>query len=270
MIRFRGVVLAIAAAALAVAGDGGAAAQTLGYSLDVAGDTATFSGRIGGDGAAALQRVLSSAERLVRRLVITSRGGDLRDALPVAETIRDRRIAVTAREVCLTSCLGTILAASPDRAVEADTVIGFVGSPIAIGLYFEAAGNPRFATLARSIAERERSFLRSVGVRPELPLIVAAMMDPMCIQEREERPVDDFERYGLGFGRTIFVPSRRQLDALGIRDVRGWRPTRTGIAATLRALGIGEGYGPSFDPDRRLLVEPAKIAPRPLPRCFFG
>jgi hypothetical protein len=94
----------------------------------------------------------------VRRLVITSRGGDENAALDIADVVDRRQLQVQVRQVCASACANSILVAGHSRVLESDSFIGLHGSSVTLEQNYLATGRPVPPRIERGAARLRRLY----------------------------------------------------------------------------------------------------------------
>lgn len=134
--------------------------------VEVAGDAIVFRGRILRRSADEFLRALH-AHPEVKRLVITSGGGQVISALDMGEAIHARRLDVDVPVACLSSCANYIFPAGRRKRLGHPLAVGWHGN-MAHVLYMQLTGEADYSDEmmqgARRLVRRENEFFPRIGV----------------------------------------------------------------------------------------------------------
>ena len=95
-----------------------------GPSFEKKGQDLYFRGKIDRDSSAS---VINAISKGVRRLFITSGGGDAAAALSIAETIASNKVEVIVKDYCFSSCANYIFLSGARKSLSANSILGFHG-----------------------------------------------------------------------------------------------------------------------------------------------
>lgn len=134
--------------------------------VEVAGDAIVFRGRILRRSVDEFLRVLR-AHPEVKRLVITSGGGQVISALDMGEAIHARQLDVDVPVACLSSCANYIFPAARRKRLGHPLAVGWHGNMTHV-LYMQLTGEADYSDEmmqgARWLVRREAAFFPRIGV----------------------------------------------------------------------------------------------------------
>jgi hypothetical protein len=185
----------VLAVLLAVAGPAPAQAPAAAV-VEAAGDAVVFSGRISAGSTAQFLRLLQ--EPAVKRLVITSQGGNVAAALDMAGAIHERGLDVEVPTACLSSCANYIFPAGRRKTIGSPDAVGWHGNMRHV-LYLQESGQaswtPGEIDSARQLARREADFYRRLGVDGFIAWF--GKLPPYNVDAFYSLSVLDMERFGI-------------------------------------------------------------------------
>jgi hypothetical protein len=142
------------------------AQETPAWKVEVAGDAVVFRGRIESASVDAFVRALQDNPG-VRRLVITSGGGQVVSALLMAEAVHARQLDVDVPVACLSSCANYVFPAGRHKRLGHPLAVGWHGN-MAHVIYTQLTGASQWSDAqmqgARWLAQREAEFFARIGV----------------------------------------------------------------------------------------------------------
>lgn len=126
------------------------------------GDTLTLTGPVRkGDGTSFEQTVRGQE---ISRVIVDSTGGDVVEAIKIANFIYDRKWPVTVQNICASSCANYWLAASPKVTVAPNSVIVMHGN-----IRHALAGESLMVRLlAGGMVKQEDAFFKRIGMSADL------------------------------------------------------------------------------------------------------
>jgi hypothetical protein len=153
------------AAALLFAAAACAHAQVPSARVAVSGDAVTFRGRI--DEASVARFLESLQDPGIRRLVITSPGGDVASALEMAQAVFERALDIEVPDECLSSCANYIFPAGRRKLLGHPRAVGWHGNMTHV-LYLAQTGQESWGEgqmqAAYELARREQALFARLGV----------------------------------------------------------------------------------------------------------
>jgi hypothetical protein len=156
----------------------------------------------------------------VRRLVISSTGGSVPEAWDIGRLVNDRGISVEVSGFCSSACTDVFFAGTAGRTIRPNGVLAFHSS---LWTKVYAASRSEFAPAEwpkPDPVELEADFLRFVGVSLALQQLPARVSHPTCVALVGPAQLG-LQSFGNESVHTLFVPSRRLLAALGVKDIKG-------------------------------------------------
>lgn len=139
----------------------------------------------------------------INEVWLNSGGGNVREALKIANIIRDRKLKIVVNGFCISSCANYLFLAGAEKKING--IVGFHGSVQAMGeAPCQATDNPR-CILKNETVENEQAFFRSVGINTLL-FDVTQSVDK-----------------GMKNGKLVayYAPSVKTLNALGVNGIDG-------------------------------------------------
>ena len=195
MLQFRFARNAASAALIALAVKVGAQAPSA--TVEAVGDAIVFSGRIDAPSVAEFLRLLQSPQ--IKRLVITSRGGNVVAALDMAVAMHERQLDVEVPTACLSSCANYVFPAARSKTVGWPGAVAWHGNMLHV-LYLQQAGLASWSASeidgARQLASREAGFYRRIGVDGFVCWF--GKLPPYGVDDFYSLSVPDMERFGIG------------------------------------------------------------------------
>lgn len=137
--------------------------------------------------AASVMAAIGHLERASnKRLVIDSTGGSTKDAMVLAQYIRENKIDVFVNLVCLSACSQFLVISAPRVAFRDASIVGFHDTQYATNIIL---GSKSIVAGMIEEADSELAFYRSVGVDDSLSTRPIASLNPECIENRAEYAV---------------------------------------------------------------------------------
>jgi hypothetical protein len=136
------------------------------WKVDVAGDAVVFRGRIETASVDAFLRALKEHPG-IKRLVISSGGGQVVTALQMGEAVHARQLDVEVPVACLSSCANYVFTAGRHKRLGHPLAVGWHGN-MAHVIYTQLTGASQWDDAqmqgARWLAQREAEFFPRIGV----------------------------------------------------------------------------------------------------------
>lgn len=213
--------------------------------LQVDGSELHFAGPIDRRSADEIISAINSDSSL-RTLMITSAGGQMPDALRIAEAVHDHQLDVAVRGYCISACAQYILPAGRYKRIEENSIVGFHGSPTMALRLFENVGHEG-AAVFRQQSNATNEFYGRLGLSPEILIDAAIEMEPVCLVENPVLARSDPERYGVAWRYSALLLSPAQLEQLGFGDVMGATVALEDLPPLLNALGFNARFRPKVN-----------------------
>lgn len=190
--------LGTAALAALVASANQSQAQTSALTtVERAGDTIVFRGRI--DTGAAAQFLDLLRDPQVTRLVITSQGGLVSAALDMAFAVHERQLDVEVPSTCYSSCANYIFPAGRQKLIGRLGAVGWHGN-MAHVLHLQQTGQANWDEKvmddARHLARREKEFFDRIHVDGFVCWF--AKIAPYNVEDFYQLSAADMQRFGIG------------------------------------------------------------------------
>lgn len=143
------------------------------FSLSKEGQTIVFKGGIDKVSSEALIAAINEG---ANRIVITSQGGSMEDALNIAEVMQKHKIVLEVKDYCISACANFLFIAASEKKLLPDAVLGFHGGSTSSSAKKDtirkakASKNETVRQVAQML-ERTWTFYESVGFDDELIVI---------------------------------------------------------------------------------------------------
>ena len=97
------------------------------FSLSKEGQTIVFKGGIDKVSSEALIAAINEG---ANRIVITSQGGSMEDALNIAEVMQKHKIVLEVKDYCISACANFLFIAASEKKLLPDAILGFHGGSL--------------------------------------------------------------------------------------------------------------------------------------------
>ena len=172
-------------------------------------------------------------------IVVNSAGGEIAEALRIADIIVKHEIDVVVDRFCISACAHIIFAAGRKRFVKEDALVVFHGSATGFLESFGGRSDRERVAEIATLSAAEISLYRRRGINEALLPIMTAMLDPLCL--------DDFgpaaapaKRLALSSEGAGWTPSIGLLRSVGF-DVEGdWPANLAAFGNRLERLRLSE------------------------------
>jgi len=238
-------ILAVAALIIGESGCTAAPMDKSSFVIHSSGSKVKYDGKITLKGASDLKKLLLQSK--IDTLIISSAGGDARAALVIGKMVRDLHLNVVVERYCISACAQYVFVAAHEKKLKNDAVLIFHNSPAAIQTVLRNSPLSRGARAFSDEALEERQFYRSLGIHLDLATLSSVLI-PVCVAEMPDHALDDPFRYGVAWRFPGFVPTREQLESVGINNIEGSFPTAATLPARLKQVGFRPNYKPIFAP----------------------
>jgi hypothetical protein len=129
----------------------------------------------------------------LKLVVLNSTGGDIVDAVEIAEYIQENGIDVKVEGLCLSACASIILPAGVDRKIGRGSFVGFHGSLTGrLDIYDDYYGPSQLAT-ARSLSQRIVDIYRRSKLNPDVLYQIQNDLEPLCVDNSLVLTPENFE-----------------------------------------------------------------------------
>ncbi len=169
------------------------------------------------------------------RLVITSAGGDVVAGIRLGRWVHDRRLDITVRDYCLSSCANYVFTAAARKTIAPGAVVAWHGNylllqqtgawraeiPLRMKKYGETRMVARDFVRAQvsRLAALEKAFFRDIGVDPAICYI--GKLPPHSVPNYFMLSPADMARFGVSEVQAppAWPPMRRQLRGEDLRRI---------------------------------------------------
>jgi hypothetical protein len=191
------------------------------------GDAIVFEGRIDAASVAAFRAL--AADPAVTRLVITSPGGLVDEALAMATLVHERRLDVEVPDHCLSSCANYVFPAARRKRVARPGMVAWHGN-MAHVLHLQRTGQGTWSDAqmasARRLAAREDAFFARIGVDGFVCWV--GKLPPYAVDGYYWLGPVDMGRFGIGEvtidDPTPLVEEGLQAVVIDWEALPSWRP----------------------------------------------
>lgn len=157
-------------------------------------------------------------------VLISSAGGDAREALIIAKEIRDRKANITIEGYCLSACAQYLFVAGIEKTIRPNALLGFHGTPTSMYQNLMNSSKRQKIMLFKKQAENEQKFYRQIGVNETLLSLSRQVLEPMCVIELTHNGRDAVSDYGVETAYNVYVLDKETLNLFGVNNIRGELP----------------------------------------------
>lgn len=203
-------------------------------SVRVEADVLILEGTIDAEAAAAVEAALKASPEL-RRLRITSAGGQAPDAVRIGELVRQRSLDVEVTAYCASACAQYVFVAGKRKIVGPGAFVAFHGTSasIAAELLHSPFANG-VAVFAPEIA-REEQFYHELSIDPALLVGAVTYLRPFCVFIIPVQPSNSVEHYAVVMAPQAYVLDYASMVRLGILGIEGfWPKTQASLDDAVR------------------------------------
>jgi hypothetical protein len=164
----------------------------------------------------------------VTTVKITSPGGEILDALGIANAIQTRGIDVVVHGLCTGACAQYILVAGKQRRLEKESLVGFMitikSAASILGLATdELQVQNKAGPALGQLAALEEDLYRRSGVSTSLLMDPHVALQPRCVTlRRSDRGIS----WNMNATYIMWVPTRAYLEAAGLKFEGDWPKSR--------------------------------------------
>lgn len=140
-------------------------------------DAIFFMGQTSFENFEALQRLNNERPGALKKLIVSSGGGDTIAGLEFGKFIRDKHLTVKVRDACVSSCANYIFPAAKQKIVEKNAVVGWHGGALQIkwegmaDLFTTPDLREKFYQDTNEWCIAEAAFYKSIGVKHEITIL---------------------------------------------------------------------------------------------------
>ena len=197
-------------------------------------DAVIFEGQINARSAAQFLTLMQRPD--ITRVIITSRGGSVSEALDMAAAIADRHLDVEVPKACFSSCANYIFPAGSRKRIGRLGAVAWHGN-MAHVLYLQQHGLANWDEQqlrdARMLARREEAFFGRIGV--DGLVCWFGKLEPYNVPDFYYLSVSDMERFGIQH-----VTVNDAAEDAGSDEVRAVHVDWTGLEAARPGLRLTE------------------------------
>jgi hypothetical protein len=157
-------------------------------------------------------------KRNIKRVIISSEGGEIEVAIEAADVIAQKRLTLEIREVCLSACAQFLLAPTPNAVIAPGTLVAFHTTETSmrlLGLRRDLEGWEALADATAKVSTHEKQFYMARGIDPALLVDPLHAMEVACVGRRVSmvggRPSVEYLAKWLWW-----IPSMKQMEAYGM------------------------------------------------------
>jgi hypothetical protein len=219
--------------------------------LVVQGGDLIFDGQINSENFGAVVKAAAASKTPLRRLVITSTGGDARDALAFAEFVQKSHLDVVVRDYCNSGCAQYVFVAGKRKIVEPGALVAFHGTPSAMEDAFRRSPIKEGAIEFRRYAAAEQRFYRRLAIDKKLLLMSESALQTICVTRTSGKVATPTDRYAIARKFVVYVPSLQMMNKLGVYGIEGqWPNSQNELNGIVKALPFNDKFLVRFVDDK--------------------
>ncbi|WED22396.1 hypothetical protein L3Q72_03045 [Vibrio sp. JC009] len=142
------------------------------YKVMITGDTLVYEGMITGNAVLEAVRLVRLSDKKVKKLRITSTGGDMAVGIEFGYFVRENNLDVEVSQLCFSSCANYVLPAANHIVIKADALLGWHGGAKQADELWEqnVPNNVRkdFFSYLDRLRVKETAFFEMVGVDQDI------------------------------------------------------------------------------------------------------
>lgn len=182
-----------------------------------------LSGRIDAQMYENVRQELAKNDNKINILYLDSHGGDDDSAIKIADLILEKNLDVTVKGKCVSACINLLLAGN-SKFLSDGSFIGIHSAVSSSHYIYKHSEGMEYENLFHYWGHRQENLLKQRNIDPRLYLVAAALRQPVCVIERRGLPKTDFGRFAIGSKIVVFSPTKKQLEDLGVQNIRGYWP----------------------------------------------
>ncbi len=218
------------------------------------GDTLKIEGRINPD----LLLHIENLPNSIRKIEITSQGGDTLTAISIGQIIRERNYELTVKKYCLSACAQWLMPSTKSLIVEAGAVVAFHQTSTFIMEILIQSGAEDEVGGYSEVASEESSFYKDIGVPSILLTRPFELKEPICFVRSEDTGIG-YAAVATSFGSFVFKNETYQ--KLTNQRISGrWAETPEQLVTSIKK-NIPESVSMSIIPETLVGFEDPKKPP---------
>lgn len=216
--------------------------------VELTGMSIVISGRIDDRAADKFASLVKDRTPAIRRVVVSSAGGDGPAALRIAKLIRNMGMDVVVDGACVSACAQNLFLAGHRKFVKRGSVIAFHTSPDLLEKILRSSVSSQSGDIFSAHAREYNAFLSSISVDDDIDDMMALQKEPVCVFIDARLSERDPNRYGIGWRFGGFAPTSKQLEEFGVDRIEGSWPTSAGLQSDLRGVGFSKKFIVKYAP----------------------
>jgi len=231
------------------------------------GDVLIFNGPINRESADAVEAELRGHPSL-RRLRITSAGGQAPDGVRIGELVWYRSLDIEVISYCNSACAQYVFVAGKRKIVAPRAIVTFHGTPASIAAELAHSPFKYGAALFSDEIAKEQDFYRRMGI--DISLLVGAVtyLHPFCTFIIPSYPATSRNHYAVFMAPQGYVLDYASMKRLGIGGIEGFWPTsQASLDSAVRSQPFKSEFVVKYVTDFDPLAITKKPAELILPDC---
>lgn len=222
------------------------------------GDTLKIEGRINPD----LLPHIENLPKSIRKIEITSQGGDTLTAISISRIIRERNYELIVKKYCLSACAQWLMPSAKSLTVETGAVVAFhQTSTFIMGILIQSDADDEVGEYA-GLASEELSFYTEIGVPSLMLTRPFELKEPICFVRSKDTEMG-YAAVATSFGSFVFKNETYQ-ELTGQRISGRWAETPEELVISMKK-NIPESVSMSIIPETLVGFEESEKLP--IPEC---
>ncbi|MCL9775905.1 hypothetical protein [Vibrio methylphosphonaticus] len=195
----------------------------------VVGDTLVYDGMITGEAVLEAQRVFQDSNKPIKKLKITSTGGDMAVGIEFGYFIKEHNLDVEVSELCFSACANYILPAAKNVVINTNSLIGWHGGTKQADELWELSvpkkDRPAFMIYLNRLRVKETAFFGYIGVDQQITSYGQTVKSSCQTKQKTDGwyySIEDLNKMGLN---NITVKGTGLLNEIEYRDDSGQMDT---------------------------------------------
>lgn len=166
--------------------------------------TLIYDGAISGEAVLRAIRIARNSEQPIKKLIITSPGGDIAAGIEFGYFIKENNLDVDVRKLCFSACANYILPAAKKVVIKRDSMVAWHGGAMQEDdMWRETVPNEYredFFVYLNRVRIREQAFYNTIGVDPQIATYGQTKTES-CIKNRYAEgwfySIEDLKHMGI-------------------------------------------------------------------------
>ncbi|GAD80154.1 hypothetical protein [Vibrio ezurae] len=174
------------------------------HKVFVDGDTLVYDGMISGEAVLEALRAVRESNTQVKKLAITSQGGDMSAGIELGFFIKEHNWDVEVRELCFSACANYVLPAAKSVTIDANSLLGWHGGamqPDELWAHsIPKSSRAVFMDYIAMLREKETRFFDTVGVDQNITTYGQTTKNSCQLAQKTDGwyySVEDLKRMGI-------------------------------------------------------------------------